>query len=183
MFRSLRALQRLQNWPYYKFMPSHKRTHKRTTGLIHNSYHNSETENKLPIVMYNYQFTLSQNSFCMVLAKISSSSTWSYHTHPLTHHLKFLVPINLLFTALNVLVQAFVRWDGLMFIPTDTFFHSTAKCLLLALYIFPKIMTFHISSCGWQQMCVCKEPSYEMNQLSSNSITNTSYCDTVYSWI
>ena len=68
-----------------------------------------------------------------------------------------------------------------MFIPADTFYHSTAKCLLLR-YIFSKIMTFHISSLWLTAdvcvcVCVCKEPPYEMNQLSSKSVTNTSYCD------
>jgi len=32
---------------------------KKTTGLIHNSYYKFETENKLPIIMYNCQFTVS----------------------------------------------------------------------------------------------------------------------------
>jgi hypothetical protein len=80
-----RTRHRLQNWAYYTSVPSRKiMTQKRTTRLIHNSHHNSETENKLPIIIYDCQFTVSQNSFCMVLAKISFSSMSSYHTLALT---------------------------------------------------------------------------------------------------
>jgi len=43
-----------------------------------------------------------------------------------------------------------------MFIPADTFYHSSANFLLLAHYTFSKIMTFHIYS-FWltADVCVC----------------------------
>lgn len=149
------TLQRLQNWAYYRFMTSRKiMTQKRTTGLIHISHYNSETENELPIIMYNCQFTVSQNSFCMVLAKTSFSSTSSFRTLPHTHHLKFLVPINLLFTPLNVLVKALsdeMAWC--LFLLTYFFIRQKHVCFW---HDIPSLKswdyTFLVS--GWQQMCV-----------------------------
>ena len=91
-----------------------------------------------------------------ILWKNAKSVTAKLQVTILFHlrHLKFLVPVNLLFTALNVLVKAL----------SD----EMAWCLFLLIHFIilqqsvccydissPKSWHFTFLVCGWQRMCVC----------------------------